>query len=77
MLETQAIHKTPYRMPLQNGSIGEGTIKFVLSNVVVLSWGTLMLFVRNKERHLRIYIDYKELNKIIAKNKSYEEQKYM
>jgi len=35
----------------------------------VLPWGAPVLFVKNKHRTLRLYIDYIELNKINIKNK--------
>ena len=32
-------------------------------------WGALVLFVKKKDRSLCLYIDYRQLNKIIKKNK--------
>ena len=32
-------------------------------------WGTLVLFVRNKDGSLRMCIDYRQLNKVTIKNK--------
>ena len=70
---TQPISKAPYRMtlaelkelkiqldePLQKGFIRPR----------VSPWGALVLFVKKKDGTLRLYINYKELNRITIKNK--------
>ena len=35
----------------------------------VSPWGAPILFVRKKDGSLRLFIDYKELNKVTVKNK--------
>lgn len=35
----------------------------------VSPWGAPMLFVKKKDATLRLYIDYKQLNKVTIKNK--------
>lgn len=32
-------------------------------------WGAPMLFVNKRDRSLRLYVNYRELNKVIVKNK--------
>jgi hypothetical protein len=32
-------------------------------------WGSLVLFLKNKDRTLRLFIDFKKLNKVTMKNK--------
>jgi hypothetical protein len=35
----------------------------------VFPWGDLVLFVKNKDGTLRLYIDFRPLNKVTVKNK--------
>ena len=35
----------------------------------VSSWGALVLFVKKKNGTIRLYIDYRQLNKVTIKNK--------
>ena len=32
-------------------------------------WSTLVLFVKNKDKTLRLYIDYRQLNRVMIKNR--------
>ena len=36
---------------------------------IVSPWGAMVLFVKKRDRTLRICIDYKQLNKVTIKNK--------
>lgn len=70
---TILVHKAPYRMAptklreLKSQTIGvvdKGFIKFSIS-----SWGTPMLFVKKKDGTLKMCTDYRDLNKVIIRNR--------
>ena len=65
-LGTTPISKAPYRMApmelkelLDKGFIRPG----------VLPWGAPVLFVKKNDGSMRLYIDYRELNKVTVRNK--------
>ena len=35
----------------------------------VSSWGAPILFIKKKDKPMRLYIDYRQLNKVMIKNK--------
>jgi hypothetical protein len=47
----------------------EDLLKKVYIRPSVSPWGALVLFMKNKDRTLRLYIELRKLNKVIVKNK--------
>lgn len=66
------ISKVPYMMASKELQELEVQIQELLDNkfirLSVSPWGASILFVKKKDRSLRIYIDYRELNRLIIKN---------
>lgn len=70
---TQPISKTPYRMSTSELKEQKVQLQELLDNKFIRPsispWGALVLFVKKKDWSLRLCIDYRELNKVIVKNK--------
>ncbi|XP_070017120.1 uncharacterized protein [Nicotiana sylvestris] len=71
--DTQPISILPYRMaPAELRELKEQLKDFLDKGFIRPStspWGAPVIFVRNKDGSLRICIDYRQLNKVIIKNK--------
>ncbi|XP_074323609.1 uncharacterized protein LOC141660519 [Apium graveolens] len=69
----QLISKAPYRMaPLELQELKEQLRELLEKGFIrpsVSPWGAPVLFVKNKDGSMRLYIDYWELNRITIKNK--------
>jgi len=67
------ISKAPYRMaPMELKELEVQLEKLLQKGFIrpsVSPWGAPVLFIKKKDGILRLYIDYRELNKIIIKNK--------
>ncbi|XP_074314323.1 uncharacterized protein LOC141649532 [Silene latifolia] len=70
----EPISKSPYRMgPKELEELKKQLWKLVDKGYIrpsVSPWGAPVLFVKKKDRTLRLCIDYKELNNVTIKNKS-------
>ncbi|XP_028109546.1 uncharacterized protein LOC114308203 [Camellia sinensis] len=70
---TQSISKTPYRMsPVEMKELKIQLQDFLDKGFIrpsVSPWGAPVLFLKKKDRTLRLCIDYRELNKVTIKNK--------
>jgi len=73
LLGTGPISKAPYRMaPLELRELKEQLQELLDRGFIrpsVSPWGAFYLFVKKKDRSMRLCIDYRELNKAIVKNK--------
>lgn len=67
------ISMPPYRMaPLELKELKEQLQELLENGFIQPStspWGTPILFVRKKDESLRLYIDYRQLNKVTVKDK--------
>ena len=70
---TEPISKTPYRMALAKLKKLHKQLQELLEKRFIhpthSPWGALVLFVKKKDRTMRLYIDYQELNNMTIKNK--------
>ena len=70
---TALISKAPYRMaPLELKELKIQLQELLYKGFIrpsVSPWGAPVLFVKKKDRSMRLYIDYKELNKVTVRNK--------
>ena len=71
--ETHPISKAPYCMASTELNELKTQLQEMLDKCFIrLSsspWGALVLFVKKKDGTMRLYTDYRELNKVIIKNK--------
>jgi len=71
--DTMPIYKAPYRMPPMELAELETQLQELLDKGLiqpsVSPWGTPVLFVKKKNGSLRLYLDYRELNRVTVKNK--------
>jgi hypothetical protein len=69
---TNPISKAPYRMAsLKLKELKEQLQELLDKGFIrpsISSWGALVLFVKKKDRLMRMCIDYRELNKVMIKN---------
>ena len=72
-LSTRPISKAPYRMsPLELKELKlqlQDLLEKRFIHPSVLPWGGPMLFVQKKDETMRLYTDYRDLNKVTIKNK--------
>jgi hypothetical protein len=70
---TQPIHKAPYRMaPTELKELKEQLEELLDRGFIRLSvppWGAPVLFVKKKDRSMRLCINYRELNRVTIRNK--------
>jgi len=70
---TTPISKAPYRMaPTELAELKKQLQELLDKGLIrpsVSPWGAPILFVRKKDGSLRLYIDYRELNRVMVKNK--------
>ncbi|XP_050895582.1 uncharacterized protein LOC127102225 [Lathyrus oleraceus] len=70
---TRSISMAPYRMsPTKLAELKkqlEDLLDKKFIRLSVLSWGDLVLLVKNKDGGMRLYIDYRQLNKVTIKSK--------
>jgi hypothetical protein len=70
---TKPIHKAPYRMaPAELKELKEQLQELIDRGFIcpsVSPWGAPVLFVKKKDRSMRLCIDYRELNRVTIKNK--------
>lgn len=73
ILDINFISMPPYRMaPLELKELKEQLQELLENGFIRPStspWGTPILFVRKKDESLRLYIDYRQLNKVTVKDK--------
>ena len=74
VLRTHPISKAPYCIALVELKKLKTQLQELLDKVFirssVSSWGVLVLFVKKKDRMMRLCIYYRELNKVTIKNKN-------
>ena len=67
------VSKTPYRMSTPNMKELKMHLEEILNKGYICPsvspWGALVLFVKKKDGTLRLCIDFRQLNKIVVKNK--------
>ena len=72
-LETTPISKAPYRMtPIEFKELKIQLQELLDKGFIrpsVSPWGAPILFVKKKDGSMRLYIDYRELNKVTVRNK--------
>jgi hypothetical protein len=72
VLGTYPISKAPYGMALSKLKELKEQLQELLDkgfiHPSISSWGTPVLFVKKKDRSMRMCIDYRELNKVTIKN---------
>ena len=72
-LETTPISKAPYRMaPMELKELKIQLQELLDKGFIrpsVSPWGAPVLFVKKKDGSMRLYIDYRELNKVTVRNK--------
>jgi hypothetical protein len=70
---TSPIAQAPYRMALTELVELKIQLRELLEKGFIRPsnspWGALVLFVKKKDETLRLYIDYRQLNKVTVKNK--------
>ncbi|KAL8105647.1 hypothetical protein AgCh_029446 [Apium graveolens] len=70
---TEPVSKAPYRMaPVEMKELAKQLQELLEKGVIkpsVSPWGAPVLFVKKKDGSMRLYIDYRELNKLTIKNK--------
>ena len=63
----------PYQMPASKLSELKKRLEDLLekkfTHLSVLSWGAPVLLVKKKDGSMRLYVDYRQLNKVMIKNK--------
>ena len=73
VLETTPISKTPYRMtPVELKELKVQCQELLNKGFIrpsVSSWGAHVLFVKKNDGSMRLCINYRELNKVIVRNK--------
>ena len=73
VLRTTLISKTPYRMPPVEFKELKAQLQELLDKGFIRpsisAWGALVLFLKKKDGSMRPCIDYRELNKVIVRNK--------
>ena len=73
MPEAAPVSKAPYRMSMPELKELQLQLKELLKKGYILPsvspWGAPVLFVKNKDGTLRLCIDFRQLNKVIVKNK--------
>ena len=73
LLGTAPISKAPYRMaPTELKELKEQLVELLDKGFIhpcASPWGALVLFVKKKDGSMRLCIDYRELNRVIIKNK--------
>ncbi|KAL8088548.1 hypothetical protein AgCh_038363 [Apium graveolens] len=72
-LGTEPVSKAPYRMaPVEMKELAKKLQELLEKGVIrpsVSPWGVPILFVKKKDRSMRLCINYRELNKLTIKNK--------
>ncbi|KAL8108992.1 hypothetical protein AgCh_025186 [Apium graveolens] len=72
ILGAEPVSKTPYRMaPMEMKELANQLQELLDKGVIrptVSPWGAPVLFVKKKEGSMRLFIDYRELNKLTIKN---------
>ena len=67
------ISKAPYRMaPMELKELKIQLQELLYKGFIkpsVSPWGAPILFVKNKDGSMRLYINYRELNKVMVRNK--------
>lgn len=70
---TRPISKTPYHVaPVKLKELKVQLEELLKKGFICHSispWEALVLFIKKKDGNIRLYIDYKELNKVTIKNK--------
>jgi hypothetical protein len=73
VLGTNHISKAPYRMASSELKELKEQLQELLDKGFIYPsispWGALVLFVKKKDKSMRMCIDYRELNKVTIKNR--------